>query len=64
MIEFKECPFCGGEAQLFKDEWDKYGAYCKECEATVGVHLSNGWRAMLANREETVAAWNRRESKE
>ena len=54
------CPFCGGEVQLFKDDWNKYGAYCVECEATVGVHLDKGWRAILANKEEAIAAWNRR----
>lgn len=58
--ELKPCPFCGGEVQLFKDDWDKYGAHCKECQATVGVHLGEGWRAMLANRKEAVTAWNRR----
>ena len=59
-IKLLPCPFCGGEVQLFKDEWNKFGAYCEECEATVGVRLDKGWRAILANREEAIAAWNSR----
>ena len=59
-MKIEKYPFCGGVVQLFKDEWNKCGAYCKECEATVGVHLDKGWRAILANREEAIAAWNRR----
>ena len=48
--KLRECPFCGGEAEL---EWegDSYVISCKECNAEMAFELT---------RESAIEAWNRR----
>lgn len=60
------CPFCGGEAVAFKDNYDKCGVYCSCCNMILGValecgtELKDGWRAEFETPEEAISAWNRR----
>ena len=61
MFELKPCPFCGSEAEIFKDvsfnaeTGEKIGeikffVWCTECTALVSGNT----------KEETIEAWNRR----
>lgn len=66
MEELKRCPFCGGTATAFKDNYDKCGVFCNHCNAMVGVKLEcgtelvDGWNAEFSTTEQSVAAWNKR----
>lgn len=51
MTELKPCPFCGGEANVDKQEED----FLVECEPCQVSRL--GW---TDSRPEAIAAWNRR----
>lgn len=53
--KLKPCPFCGGEAQLDKNEFGHVNASCKD-------HKCRGWACCLNynNKKEAVDAWNRR----
>lgn len=46
--ELKPCPFCGGEAVIFKYYWQ---VRCEECMAETSI---------FETREEAIKAWNRR----
>ena len=61
MTELKPCPFCGGEAEVFKDvtfkaetgekiREIKFFVWCTECTALVSGNTE----------EEAIEAWNRR----
>lgn len=64
--ELKPCPFCGGKAEVFKDDYGKYLVTCNECGVTHGVELEDGtdledgWRATFESEEMAVGVWNTR----
>ena len=64
--KLKPCPFCGGEAEGYKDNYDKYLVACHGCGAMIGIklecgtELKDGWIATLDTVEEAFEAWNRR----
>lgn len=66
MSELLNCPFCGGEVELFMDNYGKYAAGCNTCGLYVGVALEcgvefvDGWRAVIETEDDLRAAWNRR----
>lgn len=66
MPELRLCPFCGGEATGYKDNYDKYLVACPECGAMIGIKLEcgevlkDGWKATFDTVEEAFEAWNRR----
>lgn len=53
MGELKRCPFCGGEAGMFKPKsWGGSArVYCIECQSTTDV---------AGNEKEAIKAWNTR----
>ena len=52
MIELKECPFCGGHAEMWHGEYDNgYYVICDECGALTEQAFTQ---------EEAANAWNRR----
>lgn len=57
--ELKECPFCGGQPELFEDENACYAAIqCKECAAqSHPVSLGKPTALLL---QIAGAAWNQR----
>lgn len=64
------CPFCGGGAHGYRDNYGKAMVQCDECKAMIGVALEcgtplfDGWRATFETAEAAVAAWNRRDGEE
>lgn len=60
----KPCPFCGGEVDLFMDNYRKYGASCKKCHIYLGIELESGvvirdgWRATINSEKELREMWN------
>lgn len=56
-FKLKRCPFCGGEAELFKIPVppypDKYYVRCNNPDCKVAVHTYRGGTA-----EETIEEWN------
>lgn len=65
-FELKPCPFCGGKAEVFKDDYGKYLVTCNECGVMHGVELEDGteleygWRAAFESGEMAVGIWNSR----
>lgn len=52
MIELKDCPFCGGHAEMWHGEYDGgYYVICDECGAVTEQAMT---------KEEAAKAWNRR----
>lgn len=52
MTELKNCPFCGGEAEIWvSDVSDRAVIYCRGCDAQIPIK---------PNEEEAIEAWNRR----
>lgn len=55
MFDLKPCPFCGGEAEVFRGT--TYGFHylyeprCIKCECALGVYETE---------EQAIEAWNRR----
>lgn len=47
----RECPFCGGEADIFEASEDSFCALCTDCGVETPYQTST---------EEAIAAWNRR----
>lgn len=66
-IKLKPCPFCGGDAKIFYDNYGKYLAKCS-CGLLIGIELEtgneliDGWKAKFDTFDEAVEAWNRRVS--
>lgn len=64
-IKLKPCPFCGGKAEICKDNYNNYLVSCC-CGVIMGVELEDGcelvdgWRATFNTMEEAIEAWNRR----
>ena len=62
----RECPFCGGEATPFSDNYGMIGILCGNCNLYFGIELEcgeelvDGWRARIKSVEEAAEAWNRR----
>ena len=62
MTELKRCPFCGGEARVYRWQYGevtgrlitKYGVECIKCQAELPIKLCS------EHEDETIAAWNRR----
>lgn len=50
MNELKKCPFCGGEAETWEENFGGWRLYCTKC----GVAFHGG------TEEEVIEAWNRR----
>lgn len=47
------CPFCGGEAKIFRiDGHALFCAYCVDCDTNGGHYFTE---------EDAIAAWNRRD---
>lgn len=57
MSEIKECPFCGGEAYVVKDETQQLYKWRVECSCCF-ANTDNFFEMKKA-----VEAWNRREDK-
>lgn len=63
--KLKPCPFCGGNATAYKDDFEKVMISCDECGTMIGVELEcgvelvNGWVATFKSPEEAAEAWNR-----
>lgn len=60
--KLKPCPFCGGEAEISKEQFDdKDTSYvmCKKCAARGEFFFVS---AKYASNEKAVKAWNRRTS--
>ena len=52
MEELRECPFCpSGKGVAFKDNYDKYGVYCNNCNSQTGLYSTI---------DDAVTAWNTR----
>ena len=70
MNELKPCPFCGGKATAFKDNYSRIGIMCENCNMYFGIELEcgeelvDGWRAKIKSVEEALEAWNRRSENE
>lgn len=68
--ELKPCPFCGGNAFVFMDEYGKFGIKCKGCglifgiEVEDGIELKDGWKAVFDNSGSAREAWNTRKPME
>lgn len=66
MDKLKPCPFCGGEVELFVDNYQKYGAECPKCSLYIGIELEcgtepiDGWKAVCESKEEIIQRWNHR----
>lgn len=64
--KLKPCPFCGREAVLCKDNHDKYGIVCYNCQMYFGIELEDGceleegWRFTVDTVDRLEKAWNRR----
>ncbi len=53
MLSLKTCPFCGGEAELSRDNFGRYAVICSEtdCGAVMAGHK---------NKSSVIQMWNRR----
>lgn len=64
--DLKPCPFCGGKATAYSDNFKKICVMCDNCGAMVGVSLEcgtplvNGWTAVFESKEKAFFAWNNR----
>ena len=60
--ELKPCPFCGGEARVYRYQYGevtgrlvkKYGVECVQCRMELPIRLGSEHEAAA------IAAWNRR----
>lgn len=62
ITELKECPFCGGEAQLFPKDRDNppYQRFYDVRCVTKDCYLEDGADYMFDTKGEAVAKWNTR----
>ena len=52
MEKLKPCPFCpSGKGVAFKDNYDKYGVYCNNCNSQTGLYSTI---------DDAITAWNTR----
>ena len=57
-MELKRCPFCGGEAEALKVNYDRYYMItCKLCKIKLGKLTRSG---AFQTQQEAIDAWNRR----
>lgn len=49
----RECPFCGGSAEIYRDEYMFVSVKCSNCETESSSFLPK-------NKESAIEAWNRR----
>ncbi len=52
--ELKPCPFCGGKAEIWVEQWEKrrtYGASCTQCDVCLPLKKTSA---------EAGRVWNRR----
>ena len=54
MEDLKSCPFCGGLAEVYEDEY-WYWEWKVECKNDIRHHLE-----YFSTKEEAIEAWNRR----
>ncbi len=65
-IELKPCPFCGAKVVAFKDNHNKFGVECSNCQMYFGIkvedgcELEEGWHATFDTVDSMKEAWNRR----
>ncbi len=65
-VELKPCPFCGGKVEPFKDDHNKFGIECSNCqmyfgiEVEAGCKLIEGWHSTFNTLDSMIEAWNRR----
>lgn len=62
-VKLKCCPFCGGEAKLFKTHEGEFGIiHISETSCTCPISDSEGFQGdfVYDNKEEAIAAWNAR----
>ena len=57
MVDLKPCPFCGGTANLIKEEWGIYSFYYVSCGACLA-----STQHMIPSEDSAVNAWNRRQN--
>lgn len=65
-VPLRECPFCGGEAELVESDYGMfhtgYAVYCRSCCTKVGVTGRLGetyeWTPIYDTEAEAIAAWN------
>ncbi len=51
--KLKPCPFCGGEAKIFRvGRHSLFCAYCVDCDTSGGHYFTE---------EDAIAAWNQRD---
>lgn len=51
--ELKPCPFCGGKAEIKKDEGQYVNIKCTQCPCDMG-------RYWFTRQTDAIKAWNRR----
>ena len=49
--ELKPCPFCGGEAEVYAQAFNKYSVICSNCYCVKGSY---------GTKEKAIEEWNRR----
>ena len=60
------CPFCGGKATAFLDNYNKIAIMCENCDLYFGIELEcgeelvDGWRAKIDTAYAAVMRWNER----
>ena len=66
MEKLKPCPFCGGEATAYADNYHKIAVICNGCGVKLGIKLEcgveliDGWTAEFEDLDAAIEAWNRR----
>lgn len=58
MVDLKPCPFCGGEAELYKHPRAVcFGVICTKCKTSTGMFYSTFDKSA---EDKAVELWNRR----
>ncbi len=74
--ELKRCPFCGGKAKLFENEWgeedhEEHVIQCEKCPVDISSELISAWdetedgikEKKIKSRQELkklIKTWNKR----